>query len=73
MTIVPGINHYLDYYKIVVTSGYDRKYVSIMIKDATKDSLRMNNMPINTSHIVFEKYMSAGNAICNVRSIRVEG
>lgn len=33
MTIVPGINQNLDYYRLVVPSGYDRNYVSIMIKD----------------------------------------
>lgn len=31
MTIVPGLNQYLDYYKIVVPAGYDHNYVSIMI------------------------------------------
>lgn len=35
MTIVPGINQYLDYYKIVIPSGFDRNYVSIMIKGGT--------------------------------------
>lgn len=35
MTIVPELDQYLDYYKIVAPSGYDRNYVSIMIKDGT--------------------------------------
>lgn len=68
MTIVPGINQYLDYYKIVVPSGYDRNYVSFMIKDGSQDSFRLNNMPINTSDII---YVSVGSVIYNVRSILV--
>lgn len=71
MTIVSGINQYLDYYRIVVPSGYDRNYVSIMIKDGSQDSFCLNNMLINTSDIVFQKNVPVGNVIYNVKTIRV--
>lgn len=71
MTIVPGLNQYLDYYKIVVPVGYDHNYVSIMIKNSSKDSFRINSTTINTSDVVFEENVSAGNVVYNVRSIRV--
>lgn len=71
MTIVPGLNQYLDYYKIVVPSGYTHNYVSIMMKKSSKDSLRINSMIINTGDIVFEENVSTGNVTYNVRSIRV--
>lgn len=33
MTLVPGLNQYIDYYKTVVPFGYVNNYVSIMIKN----------------------------------------
>lgn len=71
MTIVPGLNQYLDYYKIVVPSGYDYNYVSIMIESSEKESLRINGALINTGDVVFEKNVFASNGTYNVRSIRV--
>lgn len=71
MTIVPEINQYLDYYRIVVPSGYDRNYVTILIKDGSQDSFCPNNILINTSDIVFQKNLSVGKVIYNVKTIRV--
>lgn len=71
MTIVPGLNQYLDYYKIVLPSAYNHNYVSIIITESSKDSFRINSTHINTSDVVFEQNVSAGNVTYNVRSIRV--
>lgn len=71
MTIVPGLNQYLDYYKIVVPSGYTHNYVSIMITNSSKDSFRINGTMIKTRDIVFEENVSTGNVTYNVKSIRV--
>lgn len=71
MTIVPGFNQYLSYYKIVVPSGYDFDYVSIMIKHSFKDSFRINGTMIKAANIVFEEDVTAGNLTYNVRTIQV--
>lgn len=71
MTIVPGLNQYLDYYKIVVPAGYYRSYTYIMMKNSTKDSFRINNTTINMDDVVFEGNVSAGNVTYNVRLLRV--
>lgn len=71
MTIVPGINQYLDYYRIIVPSGYDRNYVTIMIKDGSQDSFCLNNILINTIDIVFQKNVYVGKVIYNVKTIHV--
>lgn len=71
MTIVPGINQYLDYYKIVVPPGYDHNYVSIMIKLAFKDLLRINDKTINKRDIVFEENVLASSVAYSVRTVRV--
>lgn len=71
MTIVPGLNQYLDYYKIVVPAGYVHNYVSIIMTNSSRDSFRINGTIINSRNIVFEENVSAGNVKYNVRSIRV--
>lgn len=71
MTIVPGLNQYLDYYKIVVPSGYVHNYVSIIMTNSSRDSFRINGTIIDSRDIVFEENVSAGNVKYNVRSIRV--
>lgn len=71
MTIVPGINQYLDYYKIVVPPGYDHNYVSIMINFAFKDLLRINDKTINKRDIVFEENILASSVTYSVRTVRV--
>lgn len=71
MTIIPGLDQYIDYYKIIVPSGYDHNYVSIMMKHFSNDSLRINSTVINAGDVVFEENVSYGNVTYNVRSIRV--
>lgn len=73
MTIVPGLNQYLDYYKIYVPAGYIHNYVSIIITSSSKDSFRINNRIINTDDIVFEENVSTGSTTFNVRLVRVLG
>lgn len=68
---MPGFNQYIDYYKIVVPTGYVHNYVSIMIKHSSKDEFRINGTIINRRNIVFEENVSAGDVMYNVRSIRV--
>ena len=71
MTIVPGINQYLDYYKIVVPTGYDHNYVSIMIKHAAKDSFRINGSTTNKYPVKFEGNVTVGNIKYYVRTLQV--
>lgn len=71
MTIVPGINQYIDYYKIFVPLGYDHNYLSIMIENSSKDSLCVNSSVVETSDIVFEDNVLVRNISYNVRTIRV--
>lgn len=71
MTIIPGINQYLNYYKIVIPNGYVNNFVSVMIKESSLDFFRINSTVINICDIVFEKNVLAGNITYNVRTIRV--
>lgn len=71
MTIVPGINQYLDYYKMFVPFGYDHNYISIIIRESSKDSFRVNGSVVETGDIAFEENVSVRTVSYNVRSIRV--
>nr|XP_022307491.1 IgGFc-binding protein-like [Crassostrea virginica] len=71
MIIVPGVNQYLNYYKIVVQSGYTNSYVSILMKYSSKDFLQINNTEIRTEDIVFESNLYTDTFTYNVRVIKV--
>lgn len=71
MTIIPGINQYLNYFKVVVPSGFVNNFVTIMIKESSKDLIRINSTVINPCSIVFEGNVLAGKIKYSVRSIRV--
>ena len=71
MIVVPGVHQYLNYYKIVVPSGFINSYVSIMMKHSSKDFLQFNDTEIRTEDIVFERQLFANSFTYNVRVIKV--
>lgn len=71
MTIVPGINQYLNYYKIPIPTGYVHNVVSIMIKESSKAFIRINDELLNAVDIVYEDSLSIGNVTYSVVSILV--
>ena len=71
MTTVPGFNQYLNYYKIVVPTGYVTNYVSIMIVKSSQNSFQINGTMINIDDIIFEADVFVGYTTYNVRSINV--
>ena len=71
MTIVPGVNQYLNYYKIVVPSGYTNSYISILMKYSSKNFLRINDTEIRTEDIVFDSNLYANTFTYNVGVIKV--
>lgn len=73
MTIVPGLNQYMIYYKIFVPAEYSHNHVSVIITSSSKDSFRINNTIISTDDIVFEEHVSTGSTTFNVKLIRVIG
>lgn len=71
ITIIPGINQYINYYKIVIPNGYVNNFVSVMIKESSLNFFRINSKVINICDIVFEENVLAGNVTYNVRTIRI--
>ncbi|CAC5395881.1 unnamed protein product [Mytilus coruscus] len=48
MTTVPGINQYLSYYMFFVPYGYQKNYLSIIIRSDGKKGIRINKTEIET-------------------------
>lgn len=71
MTIVPGINQYLNYYKIPIPTGYVHNVVSIMIKESSKTCIRINDAVPHAVDIVFDDTLPAGNITYRVLLILV--
>lgn len=71
MTIIPGLNQYLDYYKIIVPTGYERNYISFMMRSSSEDSMRINGISTNKTDVVFEEIIMADNVYYSVKLIRV--
>ncbi|XP_052692510.1 uncharacterized protein LOC128170778 [Crassostrea angulata] len=71
MTIVPGINQYLNYYKIPIPTGYVHNVVSIMMRESSKAFIRINDELLNAVESVFEDSLLIGNISYSVVSILV--
>lgn len=46
MTVLPGINHYLDYYKILVPQRYRDNFICVIIPIHSLDNLKINNLSV---------------------------
>lgn len=75
MSIVPGIHHYRNYYKIMVPFTYEYNYLSIVMKGNTINSIRINETTVNAYTIIYEKIVSNiySKYDFHIRIIRVYG
>lgn len=75
MSIVPGIHHYRNYYKIMVPFTYEYNYLSIVMKGNTIYSIRINGKTVNAYTIMYEKIVSNLYTMYDfhIRIIRVYG
>lgn len=75
MSIVPGIHHYRNYYKIMVPYTYEYNYLSIVMKGNTINSLSINGKTVIAYTIMYEKIVSNIHSMYDfhIRIIRVYG
>lgn len=75
MSIVPGIHHYRNYYKIMVPYTYEYNYLSIIMKGNTINSLSINGKTVIAYTIMYEKIVSNIYSMYDfhIRIIRVYG
>ena len=61
MTVIPGIHHYLDYYKIIVPENYTDNYLCVIVPKQSLGNLKINNLSVNNFTTAFQsKQLSSG-------------
>ncbi|XP_062618015.1 IgGFc-binding protein-like [Saccostrea cucullata] len=71
MTVIPGINQYLSYYKIPVPEGYTENFICVIIPQISLYNLRINGNSFNKFKTVFQSSIVLEN-IFSVFTIQVE-
>lgn len=72
MTVIPGINQYLDFYKIVVPDQYRENFICVIIPNESLFNLRINNMDITHFKSVFKHSLEFLGKEFSIRTIRVQ-
>lgn len=71
MTVIPGINQYLDYYKVVIPNDYSDNYLCVIIPTGSINNLHINQLPIDTFNSVYQWSTVLSGKSFSVRTIRV--
>ena len=80
MTVIPGIHHYLDYYKIFVPENYRDNFISVIIPEHSVGNLEINYLPFGNSHTalpasnltkVFQSHENTSGKTYIIRTLRV--
>nr|XP_034318233.1 IgGFc-binding protein-like isoform X2 [Crassostrea gigas] len=72
MTVIPGINQYLDYYKIVVPDQYRDNYLCVIIPTGSSNNLHINQLSIGQFNTVYQRAVDSSGKTFNVRTFRVQ-
>ncbi|XP_078330561.1 uncharacterized protein LOC111110904 [Crassostrea virginica] len=71
MTVIPGIRHYLDYYKISVPENYTDNYLCVIIPSQSLGNLKINKLPVNDFTTVFQKEEQSSGKTYSIRTLSV--
>lgn len=72
MTVIPGVNQYIDYYKIIVPDRYPENYLCIISPTGTIDNLLINQLSIGQFSTVYQRSVVSRGKKFSVRTIRVQ-
>ncbi|XP_062617007.1 IgGFc-binding protein-like [Saccostrea cucullata] len=67
MTVIPGVNQYVDYYNVVVPDGYAKNYICVIIQQKYTDDLKINDT--STDH--YKSVQQSSAAFETTYSIRI--
>nr|XP_022309515.1 IgGFc-binding protein-like [Crassostrea virginica] len=71
MTVIPGIHHYLDYYKIVVPENFRDNFISVIIPKHSLGNLKINDLPISSFTTVFHSQERSSGITYNIHTLSV--
>lgn len=72
MTVIPGINHYLEYYKIVTPDQYRDNYLCVIFSTGSLNNLHINQIPVGQFNTVFQRSVDSSGKSFIVQTIRVQ-
>ena len=73
MTVIPGLRHYLAYYKIIVPENYTDNYLCVIIPRQSIGNLRINNLSVNDFTTAFQSEQRSSGKTYNIRILSVSG
>lgn len=71
MTVIPGIKHYLDYYKILVPQGYRDNFICVIIPIHSLDNLKINNLSVTNFDTVSQNLERSSGITYYIFTLRV--
>ena len=71
MTVIPGIRHYLDYYKIIVPENYTDNYLCVIVPRQSLGNLRINNLSVYRFTTVFQSEEVSSRKTYTIRILSV--
>ena len=71
MTVIPGIQHYLDYYKIIVPENYTENYLCVIVPRQSLGNLKINSLSVNNFKTAFHSEELSSGKTYTIRIISV--
>ncbi|XP_062591587.1 uncharacterized protein LOC134253091 [Saccostrea cucullata] len=71
LTVIPGVNQFVDYYKITVPAGYMENFISVIIPEESANNIRINGSTSYQYKIVYQNNAVVGKTF-NVRTFEVK-
>lgn len=71
MTVIPGIHHYLDNYKIIVPENYTDNYLCVIVPRQSLGNLRINNLSVYRFTTVFQSEEVSSRKTYTIRILSV--
>ncbi|XP_061180703.1 uncharacterized protein LOC133189329 [Saccostrea echinata] len=71
MTVIPGVNQFVDYYKITIPDGYKENFISVILPIKSTNYLRINGITADNFTRVYQNYALLKTTF-NIRTFEVQ-
>lgn len=71
MTVIPGIRHYLNYYKIIVPENNLDNFICVIVPHQSLGNLQIDDLPVKQFKTVFQKLETSSRESYDIRILSV--
>lgn len=71
MTVIPGIRHYLNYYKIIVPENDLHNFICVIVPQQSLGNLEIDDLPVNKFTTVFQKLETSSRETYDIRILSI--